>query len=107
MTDPTESLKRLRALEHGQVARYRTGIAGRTEPEWGNWKSGPLFVQKREGELPKRYGRNGTRWQDGALLILCPHEDVTAEYSEEDYSPEYDCFNNEEYYLQIDWDSLI
>lgn len=99
------TLRRIRSLEDGDCATYRCGVYGRNGIEWGNWKTGYLYVVKREVNLPRRIWRNrpGYGWQAGALLILAVHHD-SGEFREEDYSPGNDAFAAEENVLQIDWD---
>lgn len=96
---------KLSELQDGQVVICRTGIAGRNAVEWSRWGEHPLYIRRREFDIPKS-NRRGTKGnKKGDIIIITLSDDVwVAEASMDDFcsdSPEGGCFNVEEYYLQI------
>lgn len=72
-------------IVHGKLGRY---VEFKSEPLWEFEGDIKLFVQK-EGDI---------------TLLLTPSETNWAEYTPENYSTDFNCFENEGYYLQIiDW----
>lgn len=102
-------MDKIRELYNGQIARYRIGRAGDEDVIWEDWKIGPLYVQKREIEMPKKFRHrvHAPMYEKGAVLIVTPQNESTAEYSEIDYSYQFDVFNCEDYYFQIDWEFSV
>lgn len=77
-----------RTTQH--VTCERCGGSGRVkaiEPEWMPWRSHLLYVQ-----------RNA----DGEIVTIALHGISWAEYRPDDYSDEYNVFESEGYYLQIE-----
>jgi len=97
-----ETLKKIRSLETDQIVRYRCGRLGREGPEWEPWKEGPLYVAKQDREF-EGSSRNYLL-QKGAVLIVTPQKEPTAEYTECDYE-EAGFFTSEDHCFEIDWRS--
>lgn len=95
-------------LTNGQVVRYRIGRAGRNDVEWGPWKTGPLYVGRRDKDLPKKFrGRGygygyGDGWKAGAILTLTTMNDNCAEFGQNDWQRSSKVFNAEDWYLEIE-----
>lgn len=91
-------------LHNDQVVRYRIGRAGEARVNWGPWNKGPIYVARRQVDLPKKYRGTSpeTHWRAGSILTLRPRNGVCAEFGGDDWSPEFRTFNCEDYYLEIE-----
>lgn len=93
-------IMKLSELYDGQIVEYRLGRAGEHNVNWGEWKTGPIVVFRRQ----KDYKRGKTLHPAGEILILTPKNDVWAQHGEkqefaEDTEGGY--FVTEDYYMQI------
>lgn len=78
---------KIRTINNGDSIRYRLGKHGYSSPVWQEWKTGPMFVQKR---------------LDGSILIITPMNDNWAEFGEDSFCKEFNTFGCEEYLMEID-----
>ena len=74
-------------LQNGQVVRVKTGMAGRHEVVWSDWRERALYVQRNN---------------KGEITVLSIQHDNWAEYN-----PKYDyqgngLFTAEDYYMEIE-----
>lgn len=97
------NIQTIRSLENNQIVKYRLGRAGTSAPIWGDWKTGKIFVQKRNSDYLPAKKQSRTSWQAGAVLIVTPQDENTAEFREEDFSFEFNTFCCENFYFEIDW----
>jgi len=95
-----DSHEELASLQNNQSVRYRIGRAGRTDVEWEDWKEGPLYVEKRESDMPSLKNRARDTWKAGSILMLIPIGENTAEFGQADYCGN-GVFCAEDYYLEI------
>jgi hypothetical protein len=86
-------------LQNGQAITFRTGLAGRTGVIWGPWRTGVLYLVRRETALKRKNPQPSHL--AGAILTLTVLDVHTAEFSQDDYCGE-GVFNSEEYYLEIE-----
>lgn len=95
----------LTKLKDGQTVKYRTARSdGSNRPGWSQWKTGTLYLQRRETPLPKKYRRgqtNNPEHEAGAIITLAIREIGWAEYSQNDYEPEFNTWSCEDYELEI------
>lgn len=86
-------------IQKGDVVTYRLGRAGRHDVKWGPWKTGPMYVRRREVAFKK----NSTRasHKQNAIIELTPADDITASFTIDDYDPAHKVFCCEDYYLEI------
>lgn len=86
----------LTKLTNGQPVRYRTSRrdneAG-TAPNWSDWSNGMLYVSRREKAFKQHPA--------GEILTLTINGLGWAEYSQEDYNPEFNEWLCEEYRLEF------
>lgn len=82
---------KLSELFDNQIVKYRIGRAGPNNVIWEEWTIGPIYVQRRAIQY-KNYPA-------GEIVTLTTINDVTAEYSEDDFFE--GIFNCEDYYLEI------
>ena len=91
---------KLSELENNIVVEYRVGQAGSNAVIWEPWTKGPLYVQKRLQDLPKKSHGSSDFRKAGAVLTLTPIGAGTADFSQENYCGK-GVFCNEDYYLEI------
>lgn len=93
----------LAKLKNNQDITYRIGRAGESGVIWYKWKTGKLYVSRRDVDLPKKYRNSamGDSWKAGSILTLLPQGEFSAEFRGSEWSPEFKCFNAEDWYLEI------
>lgn len=95
---------KLAELQHGQVVKYRVGRAGRTAPDWSEWRTSPIFLRRRE----KEYRRGKTVYPVGQILeLVIENEPNWATYCWTSFCPPSQPGSNaiflaEDYYLEIE-----
>lgn len=95
----------LSKLHDGQRVRYRLSKRDNKEgtaPEYDPWTEGTLYLVRREKPLPKRIKRTRKSQEVGSIITLAIRDIGWADYSEDDYDPEYNEWLAEEYRMQIE-----
>ena len=77
---------RIEDLQDGQEYKIRLGRAGEESANWGEWGMRKLYVQRHKGKI----------------VVIALKDECWAEYRPSDYSPYYNEFLCEDYYMQIE-----
>lgn len=95
------TLADLKSFEKG--VRYRTGMAGESDVEWGPWKDGEFFITRRTRDLPTNLRQRCSFWRKGDITAITPIGEGAdwATYTQGDYQGN-GLFVNEGYYLEIE-----
>lgn len=91
--------KTLANIQHGDVVKYRIGRGGPHDVNWKPWKTGPMYVVRRENTIK---GGKRRSHRKGEIIQIFPMNDDSAEFSIEDYCHFTKCFCFDDYYLQLD-----
>lgn len=87
----------LDSLKTGMRVRYRMGIAGRSGVIFEPWGVGTLHVCRRVFLLIGR---------PSGVMLTVSIEGEAVEFRGSEYDPKFNTFQTEEYYMEIDPESL-
>lgn len=90
-------------IKSDDIVKYRIGMAGRHDVDWGEWKtSNSIYVLRREKTIRKPSSQK--HHIAGQIVTLTILNEICPDFSIDDLCEEKDAiiFNVEEYYLQLD-----
>lgn len=74
-------------LQSGTTIKLRTGYAGREDVDWHAWKNAEIYIERNPA---------------GEIFLITLADGTWAEYGRYDWSPHYNVFECEGYYMEID-----
>ncbi len=80
---------------------FRIGRAGQNNVVWFSWQIGKMYIYRRLADLPKNKRTNTNNWGAGDIVTICPENTVCAEFGQDDFDPKFNCFNCEDWYMEI------